>query len=659
MRFSLCTSPHLNHASFQEGVVPLGGPAANVAQTFAPMGLLSLAAAAENVGEVQIADVNKAINIGRLSLSEAFYDEAAAWLLQSDPHLVGFMTEADSYHHVLRVCHAIKSLEPGVATLLGGPHASAVAEETLQAFPAVDFVIRGEGEVALPQLVHAFSGCRWGDIGNLTYRDDGVVVSTPSLPLILDLDTLPWPDFGRIALEPDDGLFVEIGRGCPFKCNFCFTAPYWSRKHRIKSPARIIRELAYLQQHYGRNDFNFTHDLFTTQRKWVLGFCRELIESGLEITWTCSSRTDTLDQEQIEWMARAGCRNIYFGVETGTAEMQASIDKNLDLAEAERIIGSTVDAGIGVTVGFIAGLPGESDASLRGTLEMGFKFLALPDSLVHLFGYSPYRGSSNYDRIRDQLTFDPHFVDFPLGRRTHEQNCRIMAGHLPIFSRYSWPRYAGLNPEVVRAAEEFFPLVNALRNVLLAVNERGIDALQLLLDWTAWIGRENRSRGMRGTGVNRGAIGDLLRFLGEYVIAKRLDDPPLMELLNWEAIKNELRGERALPSGDARPAHGVLCANGTLRMASFRFAPSFRRSAPQGESTRFAFYVRLDGSPGIVRLDRLGELVLSTARMPMPRTELTALVADPRLGAPPEAEAALAGAVAELEQLELLVPAEI
>ena len=206
--------------------------------------------------------------------------------------------------------------------------------EILRRYDFIDFIIRGEGEVAFRQLVEAMTSNRpITDVGNLTHRQEGSILSTAELPLIQDLDDLPFVDLGLVDLDPEDALWVEIGRGCPFKCNFCVTAPYWHRKHRIKSPERIIQEFVFFRDRYHRRDFNFTHDLFTTDRRWVLKFCAAMEAAAIDVTWTCSSRTDTLDEELLAAMAKVGCRDIYFGVETGTAEMQQAIDKGLGLPE--------------------------------------------------------------------------------------------------------------------------------------------------------------------------------------------------------------------------------------------------------------------------------------------------------------------------------------
>lgn len=623
MRVCLVTSPHLNHAAFQEGVVPLGSDAKQLAQTFVPMGLLSLAEALGGIAEVQIADINKAINNRQLPMSNRFYEVCARWLLEKEPDVLGFMTEADSYHHILRICQAIKDQSQDVITLLGGPHASAVHETTLVTFPAVDFVIRGEGETALRALIASLPRGDLTTVGNLSYRLDGRIAINGTLPLISDLDTLPWPDYSRLDVAPDDGLFLEIGRGCPFSCNFCFTAPYWQRKHRIKSAARIIREIRHLMDEYQRTDFNFTHDLFTTNRRWVLDFCRQLSDTGLNVTWTCSSRTDTLDEEQIFWMKRAGCRNIYFGVETGTPAMQKMIDKNLDLAWAHYVIEKASASGIGVTVGFIAGLPGETTGSLRGTLVEGLRFLRLPDATVHLFGFSPYRGSAVYERIKDEIIFDPHFVDFPLGAEIHSQNCSFMRDHLGVFSRYSWMAdYEGLDLGVVRAAEEFFPIVNAVRPLMLIVAERLVDPLDLLQRWSDWIAGTNRQREEDLAGLYRGTIADFLTFLPIYLTKQGLMEPLLEELVQWEVLKNQLRIRRHLLSPEAGERNinhpgktgEFITSNGSLALASFRYAPLFAHESRANTSQTFAFYCHSDGTPAIVRVSPIAAIVLELAR---------------------------------------------
>jgi len=635
MNVLLVTSPHLDHTAYHRVKgLPQAGASHLLAQRFVPMGLLSLAGAVDPEANVVVADLNKAINSGEVPVSDGFYAAMARWLLRHDPDLIGFMTEADSYHHLLRISAAIKAERKRTFTLLGGPHASAVHTDTLEHFADVDFVIRGEGEHALRDLVRALTvQGDLSDVGNLTYRRDGMVTVNAELPLIDNLDSLPFPDLGRVAYAPGDQLFVEVGRGCPFRCNFCFTAPYWKRRHRIKSAARIIEELTYFRDRYSIRDVNFTHDLFTTDRRWVIDFCRQLTSRDLGITWTCSSRTDTLDEEQIDWMRRSGCRNIYFGIESGTDEMQARIRKDLDLGQARRIVAATVAAGMGVTVGFIAGLPGESARTLRGTLKEALHYLRLNGSIVHLFGFNPYRGSAHFEEILPHLIPDPHFVDFPLPESVLEENGQMIRQSPGIFSRYWWMgAYDGLDTSVLSACEEYFPMVNALRDFMLCLDNRGIDPLIMVQDWATWVGEDNRSLGSGPRGLFQGSISRFLVFLKQYLARTIPDDRQLFELLRWEMHKNALRTlapespipalfRGTIPTGppgriDTREypvdlPDAVVKRNPTLIVDRFEFLePSY--ALGQTLSGIVAFYLR-SGSPVIVRLPPFSVLAINLA----------------------------------------------
>jgi len=671
LKILLVTSPHLNHSVFlTKADRTTTSDSTRYAQNFVPMGLISVACAVKLEATVKIADINKAINQHLLPMSRDFYDETANWLLGYGADLIGFMTEADSYHHLLRTCTAIKARSPQTLTLLGGVHASTVHDETLRNFQDVDLIVRGEGEKPFYSLIKTLkSGGNLAEVNNLSYRDGSRIASTALLPLIDDLDTLPFPDFPCFEMTPDDIIYLEVGRGCPFKCNFCFTASYWQRKHRIKSPARVMRELSYFKTEYGRTDFNFTHDLLTTDRRWVIDFCRQLSATDLNVTWTCSSRTDTIDEEQIYWMRRAGCREIYFGVETGTSQMQTKIDKNLDLDNAQYIIGKSTEAGIGVTVGFIAGLPGESAVSLRGTLNKAFYYLSLPESTVHLFGFSPNRGSPHFEQIKAELIFDDHFVDFPLSDEVHAENCRLMQRHFEMFSRYSrLASYEDLDVGVIRAADEFFPMVNALRQLLLRIYARGIDLLDLLIAWTETIASKNRQRGSPSARLYQGTLNNFLGFLEIYLSTKDLLDVATAEMIRWELHKNVFRTETNPPpfvqSSETEETSGEhkLYTNPSILTDYFEHASEFLPENNTLKAGTFAFYARRDGTPSVAYLEEIALLILELAKQGIVGNELLdeieKFVDDPNDDSL-SGRHALASLIEQLENTDLLIPATL
>ncbi len=614
MRVVLATSPHLDHSYYlAEDLRSASSSLARQAQTFVPMGLLSLAGAAKGLGDVQIADINKAINARTIRTEVAFHDDAAAWLLERQPDVVGFMAECDSYHHIISICRSLKRQNPSVITLLGGVCASTNHYETIRRFDDIDYIIRSEGEVAFPDFLTALGGSRSREsVGNLTFRDQSKIHASDELALIADLDSLPMPDLAMIDVGEEDALWVEIGRGCPFKCNFCVTAPYWKRRHRIKSPARIIAELDYFQRCYGRRDFNFTHDLFTTDRRWVIRFCEALCAANLNVTWTCSSRTDTIDDEQIHWLKQAGCRDIYFGVEAGTAAMQARIKKDLDLADADAVIEKVLNAGIGATIGFIVGLPGESEANLRGTLDKAHQYLSDSRTTVHLFGFGPYRGSPHFDQILPQLVFDPAFADFPQPPGAHDENCELMREHFDVFTRYSRLRsYDGVDVSVIRTAEEYLPIVNVLREIIGEVQAKGAEPFELLVRWTRWIEARNSDDNVPKSRRYYGTIGQYIQFLRVFCRESGFLDDAIDEGLRWEERKNELRTLRALKRLPSRPVTdaNLYFTNPTVKIERFNHLGELSGRLAQAEG-EFAFFADASGAPQIVRLNPLAAAIL-------------------------------------------------
>lgn len=618
MKITLCTSPHLDRSPFFDGRdrYASDGPLP-FAQTFLPMGLLSIAATLKDVAEVAIFDINKQINAGHVPLGDDFYRQAAERILADDPALIGFMTDCDSFHHVIRICSSIKARRPRVAILLGCVHASYNATEILSRYAFIDYIIHGEGEIAFRQFVEALAGGRpMSAVGNLSYRRGDAVERTADLALIADLDGLPWIDPELAGLVEGDAVWIEIGRGCPFKCNFCVTAPYWQRRHRIKSPNRIIAELRMFRDVYGRRDFNFTHDLFTTDRRWVLNFCAEMKAADLGINWTCSSRTDTLDEEQLAAMAAVGCRDIYFGVEAGSHQMQRAIDKSLNLSAARQIITLCHQYGVSTTVGFIAGLPGENEATLGGTLQEATAYLQLGQTTVHLFGFGPYRGSNNFVTIEHALVPELEFVDFPLGGLTDAENRALVQSHRDVFARFS--RLAAHEEDdfirTLEVAEEYFPILNALPALTAYFHEIGVDPYDQLCAWSDWLARANLQPKMAPHHSHLGSIADFLDFASSFAADRGLGSERLDEILRWEKARQSFRSE----APETRLNDGAMCAgdiaiNPTIRIEEFRYAPKF---APQPEPAvqSFAFLRRRNGEAEIVRVGPIALSLLEVVR---------------------------------------------
>ena len=228
MRVQLVTSPHTRHPDVLQNDFAVT-PA--VMMTFIPIGLLSLVAAARESGVADPAlfDLNRRTREGGITLSPDFYGSAADAICDTEPDVVGFMTENESYHHVLQICREIKARTPHVNVVLGGPHASAVAGPTLRAWECVDYVVAGEGESAFPDLLRMLEGHADAVPGVWQRTSAGTPAFGGDRPLLTSLDTLPYPAYDLYRPDPGEEIFFEVGRGCPFQCTFCSTAPFWRR----------------------------------------------------------------------------------------------------------------------------------------------------------------------------------------------------------------------------------------------------------------------------------------------------------------------------------------------------------------------------------------------------------------------------------------------
>src|SRR5215467_1611033 len=340
----------------------------------APLGVLSLAAVLEQCGmQPEVVDLNRIyydfrrnhpVGEGDFGLFAAEYFRARHY------DFVGFSSVCSSYPVTLRIACEVKRRHPQTVVGFGGPQASAVDVATLEAFPEIDLILRGEAEQSFPQLLAALqAGAPPDEIPGLTFRRDGQIVRNPDGPGITDLDALPFPAFhlvpemGRCRFMP-----LELGRGCPFACTFCSTNDFFRRRFRLKSPARMLEEMRWIKATYGHDTFELVHDMFTVDRKRVAAFCEALLQSPDKFYWGCSARTDCIDEELIELMASAGCRGIFFGIETGSARMQKIIDKGLDLAESADRVRACNQSKIKTAVSLIVGFPEETKEDLRSTI---------------------------------------------------------------------------------------------------------------------------------------------------------------------------------------------------------------------------------------------------------------------------------------------------
>lgn len=534
MKIVLCTSPHLKHSAVLEADFK---PRRDLMYTFAPLGLLSLCAAVRERNKITpiLYDLNDRINREIITNSDFFYASAAEDILSFDPDVVGFMTECDSFHHVMQFCAAIKSRKPSCYIVLGGPHATAVAEEAMTEWDAIDCIVMGEGEISFPELIDQLLNHRDEVIAGTVMRDRSRDPRKGAHRALMDsLDDLPFPAYDLYQPLQGEEIYLEAGRGCPFQCTFCSTSPFWQRKHRVKSPARIVAEVQYVLRLFPVERIHFTHDLFTANPAWVREVCQALIGSGVNIRWTCSSRVDTIDKDLVGLMAKAGCNAIFFGVESGSPDVLNQIMKKISYDQTLQAIQWCHEHRITPNVGLIIGFPFETGESFKSTFSTFVQLLVKGAKPVHLFSYCPFVQSSIYPSLKN-LECTGHFMDIPLPKLTAAKNRELIRNNYALFSSYFKPELSkeisSLGKGMLYAIDEFALLVDCTRFASIIISEiiGGMD--KLFFSWAEYIRRYNMERGKNKEREYYGAPVDYCGFLLHLLEGREISETYLPELI--------------------------------------------------------------------------------------------------------------------------------
>lgn len=385
-----------------------------------PINLMALGAYVESRHPVKMTDFVVPYVRGEMSLGPAGIREAAARLLEHPAQVLGFTSMCSSFAAAVRLAEECKRQDPTRWILFGGPHVSFVATESMKAFPWIDAVIAGEGEGALLDLLDALDeGRPIAGIRNLIHRDGDRIVEEPRRPVVDDMDSLPLPSFHLVENIEDyyaEGTerFIEIeaGRGCPFDCNFCSTSLFFARKYRVKSSGRLTDEIRWLKKNWNIQAFGLIHDNLTSNKDKVRAFCQGIRESGETFSWFCSSRTDTIDRPLMEIMRETGCKGIFFGVETGSQEMQKIVGKRLKMHRVRETFQHLLEVDISSTASFIIGFPDEKLESLEQTLTLALSLRVLGVRDVQLHPLSALPGTQILDLHEEQLVFHPYLLTF-------------------------------------------------------------------------------------------------------------------------------------------------------------------------------------------------------------------------------------------------------
>ncbi len=414
-------------------------------------------------------------------------EQILSYLKRYKPAFIGFSCTTSSFFDGERLARLAKSVVPEIKVVFGGVHVSSLKEKILEEYYSIDFVVVGEGEQTLKELVET-SPEGLEEVQGLVLRpESGRVLFTGYRKELLDLDTLPFPDYHKLAGYPEvyslpifnypkvpNGSALS-SRGCPYACSYCDRSVF-RRTFRYNSAAYLYRHIQYLNTTFSIKHLNFYDDQFTFNRERVVEFCEMVIDQPLGITFNCAARAEHLDRELLQLMKKAGCWMISLGIETGDEELLAAHRKNPDLKMMKEKILLIKETGIRVKGLLMMGLPGETEKSIRKSQDYVY---SLPIDDFNLAKFTPFPGSPVYTQIKEggdllgtfdedweqmdcmQFQFVPKgmdrelmeklFIDF---YRSHFKQPRIIWGYVTMLwkSPDSWLRFLRNLPSFLRFA---------------------------------------------------------------------------------------------------------------------------------------------------------------------------------------------------------------
>ncbi len=368
-----------------------------------PLGIIYLGAIVKDAG----------LPIECLDERVATEDEVKAAIARND--IIGLSALTPHVGRAIRWAEYAKQL--GKKVMMGGPHAT-VDPHTFLDSGHFDVVVRGEAEDAIvPVIKHFDDHEALKEILGLNWIDaNGEAQQTPDRPLIkgTELDSIPFPAWDMLpfdrytALNRERLFYIFTSRGCPFRCIYC-QKELTGRGFRTRSTENIVDELEKIVDQYEPGNILFIDELFTCQKKRVYAICDEIIRRGLKLNWACETRVDMIDYDMAVRMRKAGCRRLYFGVETGS---QASLDTLKKDCKAYKIVEAlkTVRrAGIWTKVFLIVGTPGETMEDIRETERV--MRLAMPD-LIRASLFNPLTATESFDAFKDRIDADLVFTEY-------------------------------------------------------------------------------------------------------------------------------------------------------------------------------------------------------------------------------------------------------
>lgn len=405
---------------------------------------------------------------GELPVDEHI-DKLLREVVRFGPAFAGISCLTTDVQCVFKIAEGIKTRLPDVRIVLGGIHPTLFPEQMLEN-ENIDFVVMGEGEEALYELIRAADNGNFFSVDGIAFRDNGRIVVNKRRKMIEDLDEIPLPAFDKIEmgfyLQPNihmvrgiplRGFYIFSSRGCPYRCRFCVNKNIFGRTIRYRSPFRVADEIEYLYRKYRIDGFFLFDDTFAVKESHAIELCDQIAARKLPLVWGCETRVNLISEELVKRLKKAGCVQVDFGIESGSERLLKLLQKDITVEQIREAVRMCKKYKIRVFSNFMINLPTETEEDLNKTLSLADEI----NSDISIFNITcPFPGTDIQLYLKDKLSIDDYpkmssmvsyetYIDFI------ESKCRLSEHNIPIRevlkmiqATVPTPRDMGLKPNL-------------------------------------------------------------------------------------------------------------------------------------------------------------------------------------------------------------------
>ncbi len=322
------------------------------------------------------------------------WDYIESVIREENADVIGITCLTEGRYNAFKLLSLIRKINKKTIVIFGGHHSTYMYKQLLEHFD-IDYVVHGEGERKLLNLIRAIEGkIPLESVEGIAYKINGKIIlnSITKNYFFEELDSLPipfsndhmeifkkYPSIQKIRPQQvrnipremcENGRIISIvtSRGCPFNCQFCSSTLFWGVKWRFRSPKNIVDEIEFYYKEFGFRYFNFADDAFTIIQKRAIEICKEILNRNLKIYFDCTTRADRISDDLVKWLKKAGCLFTAIGVESGSKKILKKINKNLSPESVIEAFSILKKNNLHAYPLLMVGNPGETNETINKTI---------------------------------------------------------------------------------------------------------------------------------------------------------------------------------------------------------------------------------------------------------------------------------------------------